>query len=130
MIRGVGVDIVGTGRFKAAMDKWGRRFLDRVFTGREIAHCLTKARPHVSLAVRFAAKEAFIKASGLSGITFRDIEVANRKDGSPLIKKEGRLALALASAGIADIHLSLSHEEEYAVAMVVAEGAPAPDEGR
>lgn len=124
MIRGVGVDIVGTGRFKAAMDRWGRRFLDKVFTGGEIAHCQKRARPHASLAVRFAAKEAFIKASGISGIAFRDIEIANRKDGSPLIKKEGRLAVALSAAGIEDVHLSLSHEEEYAVAMVVAEGRP------
>ncbi|MDA8387600.1 MAG: holo-ACP synthase [Nitrospiraceae bacterium] len=122
MIKGVGVDIVMTRRLKSAVDRWGRRFLERVFTGAEIAACYERARPYASLAVRFAAKEACIKASGISGISFRDIEVANRQDGSPLIKKEGRLARALAESGIEILHLSLSHEEEYAVAMVVAEG--------
>ncbi|MDA8171975.1 MAG: holo-ACP synthase [Nitrospiraceae bacterium] len=124
MIMGVGVDIVKVKRLKSAVDRWGRRFLERVFTGAEIAACYEKAEPFRSLAVRFAAKEALIKASGgkLSGIAFREIEVANLAGGAPVIKKQGRLALALAESGIENLHLSLSHEEEYGVAMVVAEG--------
>ncbi|MDA8326564.1 MAG: holo-ACP synthase [Nitrospiraceae bacterium] len=122
MIMGVGVDIVRVKRLKSAVDRWGRRFLERVFTGAEIAACYEKAEPFRSLAVRFAAKEALIKASGLSGISFREIEIANLAGGAPVIKKQGRLALALAESGIENLHLSLSHEEEYGVAMVVAEG--------
>ncbi len=125
MIKGVGVDIVRIKRLKSAVDRWGRRFLDRVFTAAEIAACYEKAQPYASLAVRFAAKEALIKASGgkLSGIAFREIEIVNRAGGAPVIKKEGRLAVALAESGIENLFLSLSHEEEYGVAMVVAEGA-------
>lgn len=122
MIMGVGVDIVRVKRLKSAVDRWGRRFLERVFTGAEIAACYEKAEPFRSLAVRFAAKEALIKASGLSGISFREIEIANLAGGAPVIKKQGRLALALAESGIENLHLSLSHEEEYGIAMVVAEG--------
>ena len=122
MIKGVGVDIVNIKRVESAVGRWGQRFLERVFTGSEIAACYQKSRPFASLAVRFAAKEAFIKASGVSGISFREIEIENRAAGGPAIKKQGRLALALAESGIENLHLSLSHEEEYGVAMVVAEG--------
>ncbi len=133
MIKGVGVDIVKIKRIESAVDRWGRRFLERVFTREEIASCYGKAEPYASLAVRFAAKEAVMKASGLAGgktgeeirvkISFRDIEIVNRASGAPAIRKTGRLEAALAAAGIEDIHLSLSHEKEYGVAMAVAEKA-------
>ena len=123
MIKGVGVDIVRIGRMESAVQRWGRRFLERIFTGAEIDACYEKARPYASLAVRFAAKEALVKASGgkLSGISFREIEIINLANGGPAIKKEGRLARALAESGIGNLYLSLSHEDEYGVAMVVAE---------
>ncbi len=125
MIKGIGVDIVKIKRMESAVGRWGRRFLERVFTREEIDSCYGKAEPYASFAVRFAAKEAFIKASGLNGekISFRDIEIVNQVSGAPAIKKEGRLAEALAASGIEKIHLSLSHEKEYGVAMVVAEEA-------
>ena len=121
MIRGIGVDIVRIKRMESAVGRWGRRFLDRVFTLEEIDFCYKKSHPYASFAVRFAAKEAFIKAAGLKGISFRDIEIVNLVSGAPVIKKEGKLAAALAAYGIENIHLSLSHEREYGVAMVIAE---------
>ncbi len=131
MIKGVGVDIVKIKRIGSAVDRWGRRFLERVFTAEEIDSCYGKAEPYASLAVRFAAKEAVMKASGLAGgktrggmkISFRDIEIVNQASGAPAIRKTGKLEAALAAAGIKDIHLSLSHEKEYGVAMAVAERA-------
>ena len=128
MIKGVGVDIVNIKRMESAVGRWGRRFLERVFTGEEIDSCYRKAQPYASLAVRFAAKEAFIKAVGFlkdgkTKITFRDIEIVNRASGAPEIKKAGRLAAALSDSGIENIHLSLSHEKEYGIAMILIEGA-------
>ncbi len=121
MIRGIGVDIVKVKRMEAAVGRWGRRFLEKVFTREEIDSCYGKARPYASFAVRFAAKEAFMKAAGLKGISFRDIEVVNQVSGAPEIRKDGRLGAALAASGIENIHLSLSHEKEYGVAFVVTE---------
>ena len=131
MIKGIGVDIVDIKRIEAAVGRWGRRFLEKVFTEEEIDSCYRKAEPYASLAVRFAAKEAFIKAAGALDektggkikITFRDIEIVNRASGAPEIRKTGRLAEALSASGIEDVHLSLSHEKEYGIAMVIAEGA-------
>ena len=99
----------------------GRRFLDRVFTLGEIEYCFRKSEPYTSLAVRFAAKEAFIKAAGVGRLPFRDIEVVNLESGQPVIRNEGKLKRALEGTGISRVHLSLSHEREYGVAFVVAE---------
>ena len=126
MIKGVGVDIVEIKRMENAVGRWGRRFLERVFTEGEIQYCLAKSRPASSFAVRFAAKEAVIKAVG-GGVSFREIEIANMsgkaETGRPEIVRAGRLEKALAESGIKNIHLSLSHEREFGVAFVVAEGS-------
>ena len=125
MIKGVGVDIVEIKRLEDAVGRWGRRFLDRVFTEQEIAYCMARSRPASSFAVRFAAKEAVMKAVG-GGVTFREIEIANRagkqEAGPPEVVRAGKLEKALAASGIKNIHLSLSHEREFGVAFVVAEG--------
>ncbi len=122
MIYGVGIDIVKIERMKTAVDKWGDRFLGRVFTEKEIAYCYSKKTPYLSLSVRFAAKEALIKAIGSeAAVSLRDIEVTNRDGGRPVLKVRGKLSALFEEKAITHAHLSLSHEREYGVACVVVE---------
>jgi len=92
MIYGIGIDIIKIERLKTVAEKWGEKFLLRVFTKNEIAYCYAKKEPYLSLSVRFAAKEAMIKAIG-SGVpvAFKDIEVMNYDSGRPFIKVSGLL---------------------------------------
>ncbi len=122
MIYGIGIDIVRNERIRAAVERWGRRFLDRVFTDAELAHCLKRKTPYASLAVRFAAKEALIKAVGSKkGSSFRDIEVLNSASGKPYINLSGNLKDFFSDENLREAHVSLSHEQEYSVAAVVVE---------
>ena len=112
MIRGVGVDICRCCRFEGKE----RRFLERIFSTEELS---VSTSPEY-LASRFAAKEAFSKAlgTGIRGFSLTDVTVREDEAGKPYFHLEGR-ALSI-SSGLS-FHLSLSHEREYAVAMVVAE---------
>ena len=122
MIYGVGIDIVKIERMKQVVEKWGHHFLDRVFTENEILYCYGKKEPHLSLAVRFAAKEALIKAIGsVSLVSLKDIEVVNAETGKPLLHIVGKLEKVLREKLIKRVHLSLSHEHEYGVACVILE---------
>lgn len=128
MIYGVGIDIVKIERMKMVVEKWGRRFLDRVFTEDEISYCYAKKEPYLSLAVRFAAKEALIKAIGhVFPVSLTDIEVMNTETGKPLLQVKGKLENVFKEKLIKSAHLSLSHEHEYGVACVVLEQS---NEGR
>ncbi len=122
MIYGIGIDIVKIERMKTVVDRWGDRFLGRVFTDKEIAYCYNRKEPYLSLSVRFAAKEALIKAIG-SGteVSLRDIEVTNRDGGRPVLNVQGKLMAYFEQKAITCAHLSLSHEREYGVACVVVE---------
>ncbi len=122
MIYGIGIDIVKIERMKTVVDRWGDRFLGRVFTDKEIAYCYNRKEPYLSLSVRFAAKEALIKAIG-SGteVSLRDIEVTNRDGGRPVLNVQGKLMAFFEQKAITCAHLSLSHEREYGVACVVVE---------
>ncbi len=122
MIYGVGIDLVKIDRMKEVVEKWGQRFLERVFTAGEISYCYEKKNPYLSLSVRFAAKEALIKAIGSAGpVSLTDIEVINVDTGKPFLKINGRLEVFLKEKSIRRAHLSLSHEHEYGVAFVVLE---------
>jgi holo-[acyl-carrier protein] synthase len=117
---GIGIDLVSIVRIERAVERWGQRFLGRVFTEGEIDYCEMKHRPGRSLAARFAAKEAFIKAvSGGRGrgIRYRDIEVVVDSDGVPRIETRGT---ALAAAGHRGVSVSLAHEDNLAIAIVIA----------
>ncbi len=114
MIKATGIDIVKIRRIKEATERWGERFLSRVFTEDELRYCLSKKSCHESLAVRFAAKEAFIKALG-KRIDLRLIEVKNEPSGRPYLNIKSPVANGRR------FHLSLSHDDEYAVAVVVME---------
>lgn len=122
MIYGVGIDLVKIERMKAVVERWGQRFLERVFTAGEISYCYEKKNPYLSLAVRFAAKEALIKAIGSEvPISLTDIEVINLGTGKPFLKINGRSEDFFKEKLIRNAHLSLSHEHEYGVACVVLE---------
>jgi len=123
MIYGIGTDIVKVERMKEVVEKWGEKFLQRVFTPQEIVYCHHKKDPFPSLSVRFAAKEAVIKASG-SGVSIPliDIEVVNDERGNPTIQPRGALRAFFRENALSKVHLSLSHEKEYGIAFVVLEG--------
>jgi len=122
MIYGIGIDIVRIERMKNVVLKWGDRFLQRVFTASEISYCFNKREPYLSLAVRFAAKEALVKAVGSAfAVSLTDIEVMNMESGKPFIKIGGKLSEIFNVKSIKKAHLSLSHEHDYGVACVVLE---------
>ena len=122
MIYGIGVDIVKIDRMRKTVERWGEKFLERVFTSNEINYCYEKRDPSLSLSVRFAAKEALIKAIGSEiSVSLTDIEVMNYGSGRPFIKVKGRLESFFEEKAIRSAHLSLSHEHEYGVACVVLE---------
>lgn len=112
----VGVDIIEIGRVQRALDRFGARFRQRVFTLAELEE--TNARV-ASLAARFAAKEATIKALGHSAIALHEIEVVRLPGGRPALRLHGRAAARAAELGVVDLAVSLSHSREYAVAVVV-----------
>jgi holo-[acyl-carrier protein] synthase len=126
-----GFDLVAVARIQRLIERFGPRFLQRVFTPLEQADCAAATpRPrYASLAARWAAKEACAKALriGLSGpgarspaAAFHDIEVVRRSDGSPLLRLSGIAAAVAAERGIADLAVSLSHDGGFAAASVVA----------
>ena len=123
MIYSIGIDIVKVERMREVVGKWEERFLQRVFTPDEIAYCYHKRDPFPSLSVRFAAKEAVIKAlDSRVSIPFVDIEVVNDERGNPTIQPRGRLEVLFRENALSGVHLSMSHEKEYGIAFVVLEG--------
>ena len=122
MIYGIGIDIVKIERMKMAVSRWDRKFLDRIFTEKEILYSYDKKEPYLSLSVRFAAKEALIKAVGSSIlVSLKEIEILNQEGGRPFINVTGRLRTFFDNNTIRCAHVSLSHEQEYGVACVVLE---------
>src|SRR4030043_842467 len=125
MIFGSGIDIVNSERIERLMGRWGDHFLSRVYTEREISRCQRRSRPSECFAIRFAAKEAFLKAigSGLrNGIQWTDIEVENDPMGKPLLSIHRKAKEVLQTHGIERTFLTLSHDRPYAVAYVLLEG--------
>ncbi|MCF8143981.1 MAG: holo-ACP synthase [Deltaproteobacteria bacterium] len=124
MIYGTGVDLVSIRRMEKVLLTWGDRFIKRVFTDQEARICRRRPAPHAAFALRFAAKEAFSKALGLGmrrGIRWRDIEVFNDPSGKPGLRLFGVAAETCREKGITGIHLSLSDDGDYGIAMVVME---------
>ena len=113
-----GVDIIEIQRIRWVLERWGDRFLRRIYTDGEIAYCRGRAP---NLAARFAAKEAGMKAlgTGVRGVGWKDIEVGRRKGGAPFIQLHGRALLRAEVLGVKELSLSLSHSRDYAVAFVV-----------
>jgi holo-[acyl-carrier protein] synthase len=124
MITGTGVDIVEVPRIQQTLQRFGERFLNRVFTPGEVRYCTSKTNVAERLAARFAAKEAGMKAIGTGlrdGITWHDFEVVRQPGGRPALQLTGRAAEIAASLGCKRIHLSLTHTAEHAIAQVILE---------
>lgn len=124
MIVGTGIDIVEVSRVEAAIARFGRRFLERVFTEAEIRYCESKANRMERYAARFAAKEAGMKALGTGwsgGVTWRGLEVSREPGGRPTLALRGRAAQHAARLGVKRISLSVSHIATQAVAQVILE---------
>jgi holo-[acyl-carrier protein] synthase len=125
MIVGTGVDITEVDRIQAAVQRFGDRFLKRVFTSAEIRYCMGKPNAAERLAARFAAKEAGMKAIGTGlrhGITWQDVEVVRMPGQRPVLEFHGNAAEFAARLGYKRTHLSLSHTKEQAIAYVILEG--------
>jgi holo-[acyl-carrier protein] synthase len=122
VIAGIGIDVVHVRRLERWKDRPG--LLERYFHPEELEASLERGSgAALSLAARFAAKEAFGKAlgTGLAGITLKDIKVVNRHNGKPEIEVSGSAQRAFERSGAARIHVSLTHESDNAIAIVVLE---------
>jgi holo-[acyl-carrier protein] synthase len=124
MIVGSGIDLAEIGRIQRSMDRYGQRFLDRVYTAAEQAYCLRKRKAAESFAARFAAKEAGAKALGTGithGVNWLEIEVGREPGGKPTLQFHGRAAEFAARLGARRAARSNTHTAELAMASVVLE---------
>jgi len=125
MILGVGTDIVSTARIEAAMQRHGDAFAQRILSTQELVEFATQAHPARFLSKRFAAKEAFAKATGHGlrhPISLRKITVGHDDLGKPHFLFDVELAAYLQQLGVTRHHLSISDERDSAVAFVILEG--------
>jgi holo-[acyl-carrier protein] synthase len=118
-----GVDLIEISRVQAVIEKYGERFLSRVFTDAELAYC--RGRPP-QLAARFAAKEAVSKMLGTGiqhpeGVAWRDIQIVSDERGKPSVQLSGLAAQRASQMNLIQMSISLSHTREYAIAIIVAE---------
>lgn len=124
MIVGLGVDICEVPRIEAAIARFGRRFIQRVFTEAETRYCESKLNKFERFAGRFAAKEAALKAIGTGwkrGVAWRDVEVQREPSGRPTIGFHGKAAEFAQRLGVRRASLSISHTEQQAIAQVILE---------
>ena len=124
MIVGSGIDLVEIERIQHSIDRYGSRFLDRVYTPAEQAYCLRKRKAAESFAARFAANEAGAKALGTGisfGVNWLEIEVVRAPGGRPTLRFHGRAAQIAAAMGVARSALSITHTAALAMASVVLE---------
>src|ERR1700757_60619 len=119
MILGTGIDLAEVDRIRAAIMRYGRRFIERVYTPAEIAYVERKANKFERYAGRFAAKEAGMKAIGTGwkrGVTWQDFEVSNLPSGRPTLKLHGVAAQIAGTMGVSSISLSITHTAELGMA--------------
>jgi holo-[acyl-carrier protein] synthase len=117
MIVGIGVDLVDVARFETAIANTPR-LKERLFTDGE------KSLNNYSLAARFAAKEALMKAVGIAaGLSFQEVQIVKDENGKPSFELSGQSEKTISDKGISSLHLSLSHDGQMAIAYVIAEGA-------
>jgi len=124
VVVGLGTDLIETRRVQESIDRFGERFLERIFTAGEIAYCTRKKNAAESFAARFAAKEAGAKALGTGisrGLSWKEFEVRREASGRPTLHLSGRAAELAEAMGVRRVQLSLTHSRELAIAMVVAE---------
>ena len=124
MIVGTGVDLAEVPRIKASIERYGEKFIRRIYTPAEIAYVERKANKFERYAARFAAKEAGMKAIGTGwrrGVTWQDFEVANLPSGKPTLRLHGVAARFAEKLGVRNISLSITHTKELGMAHVILE---------
>ena len=123
MIKGIGIDLIAIDRIRRACTRLGDAFMNRIFTAGERMYAGKKRDPFPHLAGIFAAKEAARKAFGdsIGGIGWSDIEVAHSGSGRPHLAMHGRAEAIIKEMGIARTHLSITHDDPQAIAMVIFE---------
>ncbi len=120
----LGVDLVAVDEVARSLERFGERYLSRVYTPAEVAYCTSGGRPPAAhLAARFAAKEATFKAlrGGDTALDWRSIEIVRHADGSCTVKLHGEAQKMAEGRGVRTLDVSLSHDGEYAVAVVVGD---------
>jgi holo-[acyl-carrier protein] synthase len=121
MIVGIGVDIVEVERIERAVDRFGDRFMRRVFTEQEIVYSMNKIHPYQKLAARFAAKEAAFKALGTGVTKWKEAETMIEPSGKPTLHLHGKAAERARSLAAVRTFISASDTAQYAMAIVVLE---------
>jgi holo-[acyl-carrier protein] synthase len=124
MVLGIGTDLAEVERIRSAMQRYGDRFLNRIYTAGERAYASSKANAAERFAARFAAKEAGMKAIGTGwrrGVTWQDFEVVNERSGRPTLQLTGVAKKIAAELGVKRISISLTHTSEMAFAVVILE---------
>ena len=124
-VLGVGVDLVENARIEHSLERFGERFLRRVFTDGEIAYSQSMKFPGRHLAARFAAKEAVSKAFGTGigkAMGWKDIDVRRKESGEPYVVLEGGAKELAEERKVSKVSITLSHTEHHAMAMIVVEG--------
>jgi holo-[acyl-carrier protein] synthase len=124
VIVGIGIDLAEVDRIRAAVERHGRRFTDRIFTTSEIAYVERKANRYERYAARFAAKEAGMKAIGTGwkrGVRWQDFEVVNLPSGRPTLRLHGVAAKIADELSVRNIALSMTHTAEQGLAIVILE---------
>lgn len=124
MIVGSGIDLTEIRRIQMSIERYGDRFLNRIYTAGERAYCERRRNSAESFAARFAAKEAAAKALGTGisrGVTWREIEVHRQPGARPTIQFHGRAERMAARLGVRHIALSITHTTDIAMASVVLE---------
>ena len=124
MIVGIGVDLAEVPRIRAAIERHGRRFIDRIYTPGEIAYVESKANRFERYAARFAATEAGMKAIGTGwrrGVRWQDFEVANLPSGKPTLLLHGVAEQVASRLSVSNIALSITHTAQQGAAIVILE---------
>jgi holo-[acyl-carrier protein] synthase len=124
MIVGSGIDICEVPRIQASIERFGDKFIQRIFTPREIAYVSRKANKYERYAARFAAKEAGMKAIGTGwrkGVRWQDFEVVNEPSGKPTLLFHGKAREFAERLGVTNIALSLTHTSEQGMASLILE---------
>jgi holo-[acyl-carrier protein] synthase len=124
MILGLGIDVIQNQRIRESLEKFGDRFLNRIYTAIEASYCKACADPGIHFAARFAAKEAAFKALGTgwaAGVKWKDIEVRRLDSGKPELHLYGEALARATSMGATRFHVSLTHDQLVSCAVVMLE---------
>ena len=124
MITGIGIDVVQNERIRDSIQRFGDRFLNRIYTEGEMEYCKKCVQPEIHYAARFAAKEAGFKALGTgwaAGVKWKDVEIERLPSGKPELHLHGEALARATSAGAKRFYVSLTHDQLVSCAVVILE---------